>query len=133
MTELCRDMKDDDCLCFISFCWYFWLWWKSNQISWPIYAENQKIDNGSLLFLQLYVCVYILYINIYVSLEHKSSHKQHRYICSNRQQYIVWVKIIHFSFMPKIIRILRSCSIKIFCKCCLYIYIYLVLVFNIMK
>ncbi len=23
----------------------------------------------------------------------------------------------HFSFMPKIIRILRSCSMKIFCKC----------------
>ncbi len=28
----------------------------------------------------------------------------------------VWVKIIHFSFMPKIIRILRSCSMKIFSK-----------------
>ncbi len=41
---------------------------------------------------------------------------KHRYICSNRQQYIVWVKIIHFSFMPKIIRILRSCSMKIFSK-----------------
>ncbi len=39
-----------------------------------------------------------------------------RYICSNRQQYIVWVKIIDFSFMPKIIRILRSCSMKIFCE-----------------
>ncbi len=38
------------------------------------------------------------------------------YICSNSQQYIVWVKIIHFSFTPKIIRILRSCSMKIFCK-----------------
>ncbi len=37
-----------------------------------------------------------------------------RYICSDRQQYIVWVKIIYFSFMPKIIRILRSCSMKIF-------------------
>ncbi len=42
----------------------------------------------------------------YVTLEHKSN------ICSNSQQYIVWVKIIHFSFMPKIIRILRSCSMK---------------------
>ncbi len=52
----------------------------------------------------------------FVTLEHKSSHKQHRYICSNRQQYIVWVNIIDFSFMPKIIRILRSCSMKIFCK-----------------
>ncbi len=38
-----------------------------------------------------------------------------RYICSNSQQYIVWVKIIDLSFMPKIIRILRSCSMKIFC------------------
>ncbi len=28
--------------------------------------------------------------------------------CSNSQQYIVWVKIIHFSFMPKIISILSK-------------------------
>ncbi len=42
--------------------------------------------------------------NTNVTLEHKSSHKQHSYICSNRQQYIVWVKIIDFSFMTKIIR-----------------------------
>ncbi len=46
-----------------------------------------------------------------VTLEHKSL----GYICSNSQQYTVWVKIIHFSFMTKIIRILRSCSMKIFC------------------
>ncbi len=39
-----------------------------------------------------------------------------RYICINRQQYIVWLKIINFSFMPKIVRILRSCSMKIFSK-----------------
>ncbi len=51
-----------------------------------------------------------------VTLQHKSSHKQHSYICRNSQQYSVWVKIIHFYFMPKIIRILRSCSIKIFSK-----------------
>ncbi len=38
-----------------------------------------------------------------------------RYICSNNQKHIVWVTIIHFSFMTKIIRILRSCSMKIFC------------------
>ncbi len=31
-----------------------------------------------------------------------------RYICSNSQKYIVWVKIIDFYFMPKIIRILRK-------------------------
>ncbi len=51
--------------------------------------------------------------NKYVSLEHKSSVKTLGYICSNSQQYIIWVKIIDFSFMPKIIRILRSCSMKI--------------------
>uniref|UniRef100_A0A673LX66 Argininosuccinate synthase n=1 Tax=Sinocyclocheilus rhinocerous TaxID=307959 RepID=A0A673LX66_9TELE len=37
-----------------------------------------------------------------------SSVKSLGYICSNSQQYIVWVKIIHFSFMPKIIRILSK-------------------------
>ncbi len=37
-----------------------------------------------------------------------------RHCCNS--QYIVWVKIIAFSFMPKIIRILRSCSMKIFSK-----------------
>ncbi len=33
--------------------------------------------------------------------------------CSNSQKCIVWVKIIDF-FMPKIIRTLRSCSMRIF-------------------
>ncbi len=41
----------------------------------------------------------------FVTLEHKTSLKSLGYICSNSQQYIVWVKIIHFSFMPKIISI----------------------------
>ncbi len=39
-------------------------------------------------------------------MKHKSSLKSLGYICSNSQQYIVWVKIIHFSLMPKIISIL---------------------------
>ncbi len=51
-----------------------------------------------------------------MTLEHKSSVKSLGYICSNSQQYIVWVKIIDFSFMPKIFRILRSCSMEIFCE-----------------
>ncbi len=34
--------------------------------------------------------------------------KSRGYICSNSQKYIVWVKIIYFSFMPKIIRILSK-------------------------
>ncbi len=41
----------------------------------------------------------------YVTLDHKTSLKSIGYICSNSQKYIVWVKIIYFSFMPKIIRI----------------------------
>ncbi len=42
-----------------------------------------------------------------MTLEHKTGLKSLGYICSNSQQYIVWVKIIHFYFMPKVIRILR--------------------------
>ncbi len=44
----------------------------------------------------------------FVTLEHKTSLKSLGYICSNSQQYIVWVKIIHFYFMPKIINILSK-------------------------
>ncbi len=51
-----------------------------------------------------------------MTLEHKSSVESLGYIYNNSQKYIVWVKIIDFSFMPKIIRILRSCSMKIFYK-----------------
>ncbi len=43
-----------------------------------------------------------------VTLEHKTSLKSLGYICSNSQKYIVWVKIIDFPFMPKIIRILSK-------------------------
>ncbi len=35
-----------------------------------------------------------------------------RYICSNSQQYIVWAKIIDFSFMPKIIAISSKDSVQ---------------------
>ncbi len=40
--------------------------------------------------------------------EHKTSVKSLGYICSNSLKYIVWVKIIDFSFMPKHIRILSK-------------------------
>ncbi len=61
---------------------------------------------------------HFIYIYIYVTLDHKSSLKSLGYICNNSQQYIVWVKIIDFSFMPKIFRILSKDhgSMKIFCK-----------------
>ncbi len=47
-------------------------------------------------------------IYIYMTLEHKSSVESLGYIYSNSQKYIVWVKIMHFYFMPKIIRILSN-------------------------
>ncbi len=34
--------------------------------------------------------------------------KSYKYICSNSQKYIVWLKIIDFSFIPKVIRILSK-------------------------
>ncbi len=39
----------------------------------------------------------------YATLDLKTSLKSLGYICSNSQKYIGWVKIIDFSFMPKII------------------------------
>ncbi len=47
-----------------------------------------------------------------MSLEHKSSHKQHSYICSNSQQYIVWVKIKLENFLTSFLiinRIKKNC------------------------
>ncbi len=44
----------------------------------------------------------------YVTLDHKTSLKSLGYICSNSQTYIVWVRMIDFSFMPKIIRTLSK-------------------------
>ncbi len=41
---------------------------------------------------------------IYVTLEHKTSVTSLGYIYNSSQKYIGWVKIIDFSFMPKIIR-----------------------------
>ncbi len=43
-----------------------------------------------------------------MTLEHKISLKSLGYICSNSQKCVVCVKIIDFSFMPKIIRILSK-------------------------
>ncbi len=48
------------------------------------------------------------YYSSYVTLDHKTSLKSLGYIYSNSQKYIVWVKMIDFSFMPKIIRTLSK-------------------------
>ncbi len=43
-----------------------------------------------------------------VTLDHKTSLKSLGYVCSNSKKYILWVKMIDLSFMPKIIRILSK-------------------------
>ncbi len=45
---------------------------------------------------------------IFVTLEHKTSHKTLGYIFVAIAKNTLWVKIIHFSFMPKIIRTLSK-------------------------
>ncbi len=49
-----------------------------------------------------------MFTSLYVTLDHKTSLKSLGYICSNSQKYIVWVKIIDFSGMSKMIRILSK-------------------------
>ncbi len=51
----------------------------------------------------LYIYRYIISneYSTFVTLEHKTSLKSLGYICSNSQQYIVWVKIINLYFMTK--------------------------------
>ncbi|XDV28083.1 hypothetical protein PO909_031478, partial [Leuciscus waleckii] len=76
----------------------------SNPVSWKTARKKVNelctVDQGTYLY-----CIHTL---TYVTLDHKTSHKSHRYICGNSQQYIIWVKIIDFFFMPKIIRILSK-------------------------
>ncbi len=75
-------------------------------------------NNVFINIITYYLLCFILWnLATYVTLEHKTSLKLLGYICTDSQKYIVWVKIIDFSFMPKIIRTLskRSCSM-IFCK-----------------
>ncbi len=45
---------------------------------------------------------------IYVTMEHKSSLKSLRMFVEIAKKYILWVKMIDLSFMPKIVRILSK-------------------------
>jgi len=49
-----------------------------------------------------------------VTLDHKTSHKSHWYIFVAIANTIVWVKMIGFYFMPKIIRILKVLNLTFF-------------------
>ncbi len=64
-----------------------------------ILLVDHKKNNNKQIQLHNYTVnisrtVYINYILIYVTLEHKNGLKSLEYIYSNSQKYIVWVKII---------------------------------------
>ncbi len=56
-------------------------------------------------FFDIYV---YMYVYVWPCLDYKTSLMLLKYICSNSQKYIEWVKIIDFSFMPKIIRTFKD-------------------------
>ncbi len=70
--------------------------------------ELKRQENSDLL--QIYILMFLLrYCNSYIQtwnsraelqpyLQHKTSHKSHRYICSNSQKYTVWVKSIYLFY-----------------------------------
>ncbi len=84
------------------FCQNGWKLWILLVISWIINLPDTDVQNNAC------VSKYVHKVRAYVTLDHKTSHKSLGYICSNSQKYIVWVKIINFSFMPKIIRIVSK-------------------------
>ncbi len=72
-----------------------------------------RVRCRSLIFISSVVIVYqwtvdFYFVTLIVTLDHKTSLKSLGYICSNSQKCIVWVKMIDFSFIPKIIRILSK-------------------------
>jgi len=79
-------------------------------ILWNIIGIKFCKNNYCIIFLYYtkYYLIHIINRSKYVTLDHKTSQKYG--ICGNSQQivYNVWVKIIDFSFMPKIIRILSK-------------------------
>ncbi len=65
-----------------------------------IYEYNDTDDEYHACYLSGSEKFEFLFENVW--LEHKTSLKSLGYICSNSQKYIVWVKIIDFSFMLKL-------------------------------
>ncbi len=84
LVSLCGGLLDIMPLCSY-FKWYYCL---SDRFCFQYYW-NTILTN---------LCFY----SIFVNLDHKTRLKSLGYICSNSQKYMVWVKIIDFSFMPKI-------------------------------
>ncbi len=73
-------------------------------------GEEHKLCSAVISVLLMCIVSYFIKYQqqTYVTLDQKNSLKSLGYICSNSQKYIVCVKLIDFSFMPKIIRILSK-------------------------
>ncbi len=69
------------------------------------------------LGLNIIMCISVYYYGDYQYIVRYKAYVSTKAVISSTGIFVaIWVKIISFSFMPKIIRILRSCSMKIFCK-----------------
>ncbi len=69
------------------------------------------VDRGKYIFFKEFINIMQLFFYtklidflnlLYVTLDHKTRHKSLGYICTNSQKYILWVKMIDFSFMPQL-------------------------------
>ncbi len=76
-------------------------------VVWKGFESYQWSDIFSHVCTNMQECA-VFYQIKYVTLDHKTSLKLLGCIFCNSQTYIAWVKIIHFSFMPKITRILSE-------------------------
>ncbi len=79
----------------------------STSTQWNMMKENRSVAS-SWTQQVIFIMSEEQGVQQYVTLDHKPSLKSLGYICSNSQKYIVWVKIIDFFFMPKIIRTLSN-------------------------
>ncbi len=72
--------------------------WESNPQPLRCYRNALTTEPQEHVHIYIYICVCVC---VCVTLDHNTSLKTLGYICSNSQKYIVWVKIIDFSFMQK--------------------------------
>ncbi len=80
---------------------------------WPCAANSSTAQNHIVTLFLVSLIWLLTSDNIWKCLKQEKQHHKislmlHSYICSNSQKYIVWVKMIDFSFMPNIIRILSK-------------------------
>ncbi len=83
--------------------------WLRNKIyCWAIITSCGYDCTISIYNTNYFIFYHRIRQKIYVTLDHNTNLKSLGYICSNNQKYILWVKMIDLSFMPKIIKILSK-------------------------